>query len=249
MEMNMFSSNEHAVSKQNALKKLNDLKPDAKKYSDLINIFQAKLRAVSSSDDFSSLIEEIVTQGNKLHEELFISSGEPIPYKVQDEMFIALEKDKELSPFLKLLRYSQTFHKDFIITGERLKDAQLAKELSGDKLAIVRKCINDLKSLKPTAELIEEQVKIFQERLAACTSLDELEGVEAEIKILDKAMQTIYDTMVAFPEDEETAGIVIDYVENAPHLQLIMKRFNLLESLADDILDNTARLHETMSLS
>lgn len=244
----MSSSPKHSVLKQNTLRKLTELKSNARVYSELINNFQTRLRSVSSSDNFSTLIEEITAEGKKLYDELFNSSDAAIPYAVQKEIFTVLEADNELSPFLQLLRYSQTFHDDFINTSEHLNDIQLSKVLSAEQLGIVRKCINDIKALKPTAELIREQVKLYRIRLAECSSLDELMSIEAEIKILDKAMQNVYKTMIAFPEDENTAGLLIDYLEKAPHLQSIMKSFNLLNLLSDDILDNTARLHEQMDL-
>lgn len=245
----MNRSNQDGMIDKKMLEKLNELKLKARVYSELVNNFREELRAVSSDDDFSHLIEKIVKQGKTLHEQLFNSSKEAVPYEVQENVFAVLEAEKSLSPFLKLLRYSQTFHKDFITTAERLRDAELLKKLPAKQLALVRQCIENIKSLKPTAEMLEEQGTRFRQRLNDCSSLDELEEIEAEIKILNQAMETIYNTMISFPKDEETAGIVIDYVEKSPHLYAIMKHFNVYTSLTDDILENTARLHEKMSLS
>jgi uncharacterized coiled-coil DUF342 family protein len=248
MEMNMFASgNEQDKLKKELIDKINQLKPKASTYSELITSFQKKLASVNSSDDFSALVQDIVNKGNELNQAIFGSTSS-INEKTRTEIYAYLEKDKKLTPILNLLFYPNTFHDEFIVTRERLNDKELESKLTKDQVAAVHQCINDIKALKPTADLLEGQMNVYRKRLEQCDSLDDLEDIEAEITILDSGIQKVYESMIAFPKDEDTAGKVIDYLETTPHLQLIMKRFNVLESLRDDILNNTARLHNSLGL-
>lgn len=248
MEMSMFASaNEQDKFKKELIDKINQLKPKASAYSELVINFQKKLASVNSSDDFSVLIQEIVDKGNELNKAIF-GSTMSINEETRAEIYKYLKSDKKLTPILNLLFYPDTFHDEFIVTRERLNDKELDNALTKEQSTAIHQCIRDIKALKPMADLLEEQMNVYRVRLEQCSSLDELEDIEAEIQILDNAIQKIYDSMIAFPKDEDTAGKVIDYLEKTPHLQLIMKRFNVLESLNDDVLNNTARLHNSLGL-
>lgn len=56
------------------------------------------------------------------------------------------------------------------------------------------------------------------------------------------AIASVYASMISYPEDEETAGVVIEYLETNPHIRAIMQSFDFYAALEDDILGARAEM-------
>jgi hypothetical protein len=232
---------------QKIIKNLNALKPQASEYDKKINDFIESLNSSTTKKDYFEIVQNIIVQGQSLHQSIF-DSMQYIDSATMKVVKDYADKDDELKPVMNTLNYRTTFYDTIVAKKEQFCIEALKSELPADKFIQFNDFITDIKSLKPISQIIASQKNKFQQSLSDAATLDEIESIESEIALNEVALSGIYQTMVVFPDDEQTAKAVIDFLEDNHHIKSIMKSFNFREALTDDILSATARIHNTLQI-
>ncbi|KTD33882.1 hypothetical protein [Legionella israelensis] len=152
-----------------------------------------------------------------------------------------VEKDKDLHSILDSINYVETFYADTVGNKERLSKEELEEQLSPEEFRVLVSCIRNIVALKPVADLIADKVEDFKNRLEDAQSLEEVEDIESEIAILQQSLDRTYQQSVHFPQDEKTAGALIEYLDFNHHIRKIAEAFNVQGKLTDDVLYATGR--------
>lgn len=136
-----------------------------------------------------------------------------------------------------------------IATEERLSEEAVYSKFTDNKLEMANRFINSIKTLRPVVEEINAQKESFKLRLAGSESVEDVDILEMQIEERDKVISSIYEQLVIFPDDEEVAGALVEFLEKNPHLRALMAAFKFHESLFDDILGARAKLDTNNSLN
>lgn len=238
-------SQDKKIIAQKVIDNLNALKPQAIIYNEQINAFKESLSSVGSMQDFFEIVQQIIAKGKEVHKVLD-KAMEGMDSETKEAVNEYIGKDDGLTRVVAALHFDKTLSNSIVATKERLSK-NIFNALPEAKKAIVEKFISAVKELKPIADLLDSQKKLLQQRLSEITLASELDKLEEEIIAQDKAISSVYTKMISYPKDEETAGVLMEYLETNHHLLATLKAFDFYESLVDDIL--AARAEITSHLS
>lgn len=220
---------------------LRALEAQAVVYRAELQVFKERLAATSSRDDFFALVQQIIAKGREVHAVLLLATA-----GMDNELSKALDeyisKDPTLTTTMDALHFNTSLTDSIVATKERLSEHALLSSLADSEKAIVETCIKSIKELKVFADFLESQKEVLRDRLSHASSQDEVDSIDEEITAQDAVIQSIYRAMVSFPEDEATAGAMIDYLDTNQHILGIMQSFAFAESLADATMGARARM-------
>jgi len=223
-----------------------ELEKQAITYSEDIDKFKIELRSSISEKDFFAVVQEIIAKGKKVYETLHHAMNSN-----DDEILKAIEehilKDEKLTRIMNSLHFNQSLSSSIIATKERLSRNVLINNLPAAQKDIVENFIRRVEELKIFTKLLDSQKEIFRQRLSNTTSLEELSDIEDEIEKQDKVIHSLYADTIIYPENEDTAGALIKYLETNQQVLAIIRSFDFYEELADDILASRAKITSSLS--
>jgi hypothetical protein len=220
---------------------LDTITPQITQYSNSIDAFKKSLLSAKTNEEFHKIVEQVIFEGKEVYK-IYVDATKGMDNEVQLAIDEKINNDERLKATMEALHFNNTLSDSIIKTKERLSENELLAKLPHDKKLTAESFILSIKALKPIASILKSQKEVLQKRIEKVTSHTELDTLEDQIEQQNNALSSVYNSMVTYPSDEETAGILIEYLETNPHILAIMKSFNLLESLTDDVLFKRAEL-------
>lgn len=224
---------------QQIISNLEGIKPNANRYAKELVDLQAEIDSSQSLDEFYEVVGRIVNLDKAIGQLL------PRDNDVIKVISQRIHNDPQSSSIEFLLDFLSDFSTVLAkIAGvkERFLTKQLCDKLSDKEKNAAMNYIGAVKSLKSTSEHLNRQKDEFRTRLEQASTLDEVSTIEEEIHRQDAACRLIVSATVPYPENENTAGLIIDFMDSNDHLMNILRSFNFAPHLEDDVLHATGRL-------
>lgn len=235
---------EDKVMAKKIIKQLEELSPTANKHLEEINKLGIKLSQVDSMNDFHMLVKTIIDKKNEIR-----SAFNDVRTKLfnNNKIMNAVKEyltDANAHALLQVIQPHLILKNEIISTKERLTKNDLVANLPEDQRQIIEKFISDVKNLQSLADKITLRKEDLRQQLNKATTQEEINQLEDEIEVQSIQLLNFYESSVTYPQNEATAGVLISFLEQNPHILKIMKSFNIDEPLRDDILHATMRLEK-----
>ena len=148
--------------------------------------------------------------------------------------------NKGLSFFSALIDFDELSEQQILSAKERLSILQIKTALPLDKAEAAIAFINVIKQLKDVANIINTEAVKIKAQLHQHPTNIVIDGIDEITTRLNDAFQGLLKTTLVYPEDEETAGAIIKYLDVNPHIRKILQAFDFHEGLEDSLLDARA---------
>lgn len=220
---------------------------ETKSMASLVHEFRAGLAKVSSMKAFHEYVKEIIEQGKRLAE-IYLPNSELPNQKVVDSVKSQLKGDKDKCAIVDLMYYSSTFKQEIVSNKERLMLVDMKKKLSPDEFTQLEKSIQKVKSLEPKAQRMRKMLEDYKQQLATVDSLKDFYRIEASTNELHAKAEKAYHELEIFPENDDKATTLLQFLNDNPHLKGILEAFNVKDQLSGVMLQTEGRLRD-MSMS
>jgi len=237
----LFNESEYKQRAQIIINKYEDFKIEIDDYNNTLIVLITQLDKSESFQDFHEVVNDIIKTERKL-DQFLLKKFKGLSKHVKDLILSEVLDKSEFQPFVNVLRFNQIITDRILGNKERLSLKELNNELPAKKYADAVNFIQSIVALKPMTELIATKQSQFKEKLNNAVVMDDVNELERAIDKQDKDFQESYLTLINFPEDEETAGAVIKFLEKNQHVKSIMETFDFAESLTEDVLSAKVRL-------
>ena len=205
-------------------------------YNEELKAFKEPLASVNSEHDFFALVQQIIEKERDIHTFLGSVLGD-VKADVVQAVQGYLEGDERFVGMKGMLSPEGVLTSHIIATKEKLSEATVYEALNPEKSAEAREFIAQVKGLNLFKALLDEQKEAWKVRLNRAESMKQVDAMDDSIQAQNDLLSTAYKSLVTYPEDEETAGALIPYLEANPQLLSLMSAFDgFHESLEDDIL-------------
>ena len=209
--------------------------PRAVEFNQQLNDLNTLLSLAKTKDEFFIVVQQIIEKEKEVHAFL-----QPIIAHVEPEILESVNEymsnHANMVAITHLLNFNAILGDSIISTKEKLSNAALESALSEEQHALAKAFINQVKELGPIAAVIQEEKLAWVQRLNDTDAMDQIDSIDDEIEAQGKIISSVYAHMVSFPEDDQTCGVLIDYLDENPQLKTIMQTFDFYESLVNDIL-------------
>ncbi|WP_454782274.1 hypothetical protein [Legionella sp. WA2022007384] len=236
-----FNDREYQQKAQLILKNLDNVQSDIEQFNKKLGLLGERLDNANSFPEFFEVVNEIIKAEATLN--TFLRKEMKDLNKDVKEIIVRDLKDKsEFRSFTNILNFNQIITDKILKNKERLSMAQLEEQLPKEQYNRAKKFIHSITDLKSMSLLIEKQKSHFKSLLDSADSMKKIHDIEHQIDAQNSDFQQTYQKSMNFPEDEETAGAVIKFLETNEHLKSIMESFDFAESLVDDVLNAKIRV-------
>ncbi|QLZ70041.1 hypothetical protein FOLKNPGA_02845 [Legionella sp. PC1000] len=227
-----------------------DAKTKVDTFCNTLNMLQDKLYAANTKEEFDGVVQLTINEEKNVHRfllELTNGTDEETISKVKAYM-VDLPNFKNA---MTLLNYTEIATKNIIDKKERLSLQEALSNLTIKQQTELLVFINKLKELKPIAELLINQQKLFKERLHEAPSLDVVDEIEDEVQNRNRLLKGALERLLPYPEDDMVSGEIIKILKRNRHFLTILESFDFHESLMEEILNARATIiamNESFSL-
>lgn len=225
---------------QQVIDNLSIIQAEAKGYNEQLLELQEKLALVQNFPDFHLIVQQIIETEKEVHNFL-LKHMCGLDQDVMDIVNAYLSKHDSFFVVKNVVDFYKIVSERIIATKERLSEDELSNLLTPEKRIVFKEFIARIKELKPMMDVFNHQKITFKKRLEDADSLDDINHIEHDIESQNDAFSMVFSKVIQYPEDEDIAGALINYLESNPQLLAVMESFNLHESLMDDILGARAR--------
>lgn len=237
----VFNEADYKQRAQLILQNLNNVQLDIEKYNKELFLLGEKLDKVNSFPEFFKIVNDIIKTESEL-DKFLIKEMKGLNQNIKNILLQDMKDKSEFQSFTNVLNFNQIITDKILKNKERLSLYLLKEELPEPKYNLAKKFIHSITVLKPITELIEKQKIHFKTELDSADSMEQVNEIERQIDAQDRDLLEAYQTLINFPEDEQTAESVIKFLEKNQHFKTILESFDFAESLMDDVLNAKVRV-------
>ncbi|WP_133127798.1 hypothetical protein [Legionella nagasakiensis] len=222
--------------------------PYVQNYKEQVHEFKEGLASADSSDAFITIVRRIIAMEKELFD-LKLRVMEGMDEEIAGALSQHVVEDRDLMAVMELFQDNGELTRSIREAKQRLSRSDLFSDLSTAQQDVLNKFIHDVLELEKVVGLLKPVKERYQQRLQEATSHDEVDEIEREITANGEALAALYRKTVSYPEDEETAGVLIKYLEANRELLLIIRDLDggFSESLDDDVLAARATIASAAS--
>ncbi|KTD62943.1 hypothetical protein Lsan_1603 [Legionella santicrucis] len=223
------------------LQNLDSVQLDIEKYNKELFLLGEKLDKVNSFPEFFKIVDDVIKTESEL-DKFLIKEMKGLNQNIRNILIQDIKDKSEFQSFINVLSFNQIITDKILKNKERLSLHLLKEQLPEPKYNLAKNFIHSITVLKPITELIEKQKAHFKTALDSADSMDQVNEIERQIDVQDSDLLEAYQTLINFPEDEQTAEAVINFLEKNQQIKNLMESFDFAESLIDDVLNAKTRV-------
>ncbi len=228
-------SNKTKPSIEFLVKELNKKTHEAKDLQVKLMHLLNKLPSVQTKMEFDALVDDIMDNKAQV-KKLLGDDVMDLDEQLKDTLDTAIRNHSNLSFFSPLIHIEKTISQSILSAKERISLIELEKSLPEGLATTCKAVITKIKALATLAQLLKLKSDGYKQDLHQADSFETINDIEHEISNLSDQLSSFLNEYINYPEDEQAAGALINYLNTNPHIRRILQSFDFHEALNDDIL-------------
>ncbi|KTD57542.1 hypothetical protein [Legionella shakespearei] len=224
---------------QGIINKLDQIDAEANKYAKELGVLEAEIDSAKSKEELFQAVKQIIHVDRAVGG--LLSRDEDVIKIIRQRIQNAPHAESIIT-LLNFLSDDSNILDKVMHAKERILEKQLYEKLSEGEKRVAMNYIQDVKALKSDSEYLDLQKNDFRTRLEEAATLDEVSAIESEINKKHHECILMVRANVRYPENNDTAGLLIEFMDSNPHLLSILQSFDFDESLSDNVLHARGRL-------
>lgn len=240
LSLEELSTDKNIVALQ-IIKNLDVINTLAEQYAARLDELRLQISSANSMEELHQIVAHVIALEQEV--EQFISRETKSEDKeIRSVIKNYCEKNPHLSKITDLFNFSKILD-DIVVAKEQLLESALYEKLSGSERSVASEFIENVRALRPVHDDLEAKKAVLRQRLKAAGTPDEIDAIDEEISGLNQTYKLVLGANMHYPQNDQTAGALIEFMESNPHLLAILQSFDIYEDLTDDIFHERGRVY------